>query len=734
MQGHTDNTPSDGTSSSEVGRSAAMPHAILENNLNDTVSYRDFFHAFGYSDTDTIHFRMFNDKDKAAPGKNYCVELQFVDSIIETLHAQNNQDCGVFFVVNGGGDTDKEVKRSGIARACFIDKDDCTLEEQLDLLNAFPLEPSIVVRTSKSLHAYWITPGGGIGYFRELQERFIQYFRSDIKIKNESRVMRLYGFDHCKADPVRVRLIKFNPELTYTQRQLHEALPLLSKPAATTKRRTERTEDELIPHGQRHYYVMEQLGHYVAKLPDSSGDVILQALYQDFMDNCQSIPEDSFEKFRREYLPTINKYLGDMAANKKDPDYYKHARRAWLLENPGRDWDNDGGTWEAAEAALLKHPEVMTAARSGTKQEQNGVQRSESNAQDKTGTVTEEEILAAVVSMADIEEEQVYWMSYPRMPRGEVTLLAAPGGTGKGFAVASWLAGLTHGRAPDIMPECVPFKSEPEKVLYLTTEDSAGKVIKPRLTQAGADMSKVQFIDKGSPIIQQIDFADENRILDTLLRKVQPTLVVFDPLQSFLPEKTRMSERNQMRRTLNNLSVFSEKYGTTFLIFCHLNKRDTTDARQALADSSDLWDIARSVIFIGRTGEGDTLYLSHEKSNYAAPAHTELFRIDEPGKAVHVGYSEKRFADYAAAAVRSTRGAPQREEAKEIIVNALMAAPDKCMKTAELEELCIASGVTAGTLKRSKAELNKEGIIKMYSYGFGDDKTWYIGLREEGRS
>ncbi len=50
----------------------------------------------------------------------------------------------------------------------------------------------------------------------------------------------------------------------------------------------------------------------------------------------------------------------------------------------------------------------------------------------------------------------------------------------------------------------------------------------------------------------------------------------------------------------------------------HTNKRPGVSGRGRLADSPDLWDIARSVLMMGRcknSTEGQ-IYLSHEKSSY----------------------------------------------------------------------------------------------------------------------
>lgn len=211
-----------------------LEQSILNNDLNGQVSYYDFFHALGYADSEKYFFRIFRDKGTAEEKKNSAQNRETLprnlDYELRSLHALNEKDCGIFYVVNGGGQTDAASKKNGKPRAQFIDFDDFPFEEQIEKLNGFPLEPSIIIKTRKSLHCYWLLDDGAqFDYWEEVQKRLIQYFGSDPVIKNPSRVMRLYGFEHRKSDPVMVTLIKYDPALRYNQRQFHEALPRLEK-------------------------------------------------------------------------------------------------------------------------------------------------------------------------------------------------------------------------------------------------------------------------------------------------------------------------------------------------------------------------------------------------------------------------------------------------------------------------------------------------------------------------
>ena len=319
--------------------------SLLDSNLNEAVTYREFFRAFGYLDNDPVYIRTFNDRDNKQPGQNFSVPLFRLDSMLPALKSQNSQNRWIFFVVNGDGQSDSKVKH---ARAQFMEIDSLPMEEQLKLISFFPLEPSIIIRTRKSLHCYWLLNDGQIKFFRELQQRLAQHFNSDPTIQNESRVMRLYGFEHRKADPVVVRLIKFNPELRYTQRQLHEVLPRLK----ARQHRNPAPAGEIIPEGQRHYYVIRKIGEFVTKLGSSADDESILAMVEaDFFRHCENAGNVNMDSFRQKYLKAIADFRTRTEAEEKDTGFYSYALKAWKRENPGKAFDSASTSWEEVRNA-----------------------------------------------------------------------------------------------------------------------------------------------------------------------------------------------------------------------------------------------------------------------------------------------------------------------------------------------------------------------------------------------
>ena len=196
------------------------------------IPVEEFLRPF-FDPGEKVRLRIFDDR-KLGTFRGLKLEstLPGIRDMLDTLHKHNAQNRGVFFVVNAGGHEDSEITR---VTAQFVECDDISLKAQWEQLQAFPVEPSIIVKTRKSLHAYWLMQDADLAAFRRVQKRLIAHFDGDKSCINESRVLRLPGFLHCKAEPLSVQCVKFNPELRYTQAELEAVLPKVEDEPAQPK-------------------------------------------------------------------------------------------------------------------------------------------------------------------------------------------------------------------------------------------------------------------------------------------------------------------------------------------------------------------------------------------------------------------------------------------------------------------------------------------------------------------
>lgn len=341
----------------------------------------------------------------------------------------------------------------------------------------------------------------------------------------------------------------------------------------------------------------------------------------------------------------------------------------------------------------------------------------------------------------EVEEEEAEYLFPNYIPKGELTILAADGGVGK---TTLWVhlaavisAGheciMDHGDPEALDP--VPFEElenmvnsrETGTVIFFSSEDSVAKTLRRRLRKAEADTDKVLFLSpEDGEVFDQIKF--DSPMLKAIIERYKPKLVVFDPLQSFLPPKLQMASRNEMRQCMTHLVSICHSVGSTCLVVAHTNKRHGAYGRDRIADSADVWDLARSVLMLGKTDIKGIHYLSHEKANYSALCKTILFSIDD--ELMHFeGLSDQRDAEYRQALEKATYSAPMKGEAEKQIMEIL--ADGEAKKVADIDEAMIAGGTSRSTLRRAKEQLKKDKKIRCYPLGKGKNRNWYIVKNEQ---
>ncbi len=328
-----------------------------------------------------------------------------------------------------------------------------------------------------------------------------------------------------------------------------------------------------------------------------------------------------------------------------------------------------------------------------------------------------------LVSVSDVEEKEVEWLVWEYMPKGQINILAGDGGSGKTTSWCGLAAAVSNGTKVFFEAESPFIKREPQKVMFFSSEDSLEYTLKARLRKAGANLDNIYSTSLRDERFSQIKF--NSIMLKDLIKEVDPALVIFDPIQAFIPPDIQMGQRNAMRSCLNPLIGLGEEYGTTFLIVVHTNKRQGVYGRNRIADSADVWDIARSVLITG-TAKDNMRYLSHEKSNYGEPGRTVLYTIED-GIAVFKEYCDKHDADFVKERDLSAYQAPQRQNAEAFILDFLKNGKKP---TAELDEAAKVAGISNATLSRAKTALRERGLMGMKSEGYGQNKAWYCYLIE----
>lgn len=222
---------------------------------------------------------------------------------------------------------------------------------------------------------------------------------------------------------------------------------------------------------------------------------------------------------------------------------------------------------------------------------------------------------------SSVSKKDVDWLWYPYIPYGKITLVEGDPGEGKSTFMLHIAALLTKGMA---MPDGynVP---HPANVIYQCNEDDISDTIKPRLTDAGADCSRVAYIldDDNSLTL------DDERI-ETTISKTKARLFILDPLQSYLVQDGDMQSAGRMRGLLGKLSVIAAKHQCAIVLIGHMNKASGNKNLYRGLGSIDIAAIARSILMVVRDpNESETRYMIPIKSSLAPEGSAVGFRFDK---------------------------------------------------------------------------------------------------------
>lgn len=292
------------------------------------------------------------------------------------------------------------------------------------------------------------------------------------------------------------------------------------------------------------------------------------------------------------------------------------------------------------------------------------------------------------------------WLWYPYIPVGKITLLTGEPGDGKSLFILNLIALLTAGKK-------LPDKSKARKpinAIYQSVEDNPEDTIKPRLLKAGADCDRVYCFRKETGLFLN----DQN--LENAVSESKAKLVVFDPIQSFLPDNVDMMNAGNMRNIMNHLTEIAENCKCAIVLICHLNKGNGGKNLYRMLGSIDIAAAARSILMINRDDSDAELRTISQIKNNLAPVGTDIvFRLSKKNGFIWEMPHEKNDA---------SAGSPI-NRAKEILLQRLENGE---VKTKDMLDQMCAAGISKCTTRRAMLELR----IKSFKSG----KAWYWKLPE----
>lgn len=194
-----------------------------------------------------------------------------------------------------------------------------------------------------------------------------------------------------------------------------------------------------------------------------------------------------------------------------------------------------------------------------------------------------------------IEAKDISWLWYPYFPAGKITIVQGDPGEGKTTMMLQMAALLTRGKP---MPDGSEIP-EASSVIFQGAEDGVSDTIKPRLIEAGADCSKIAFIDpeEGRPL----SLGDSR--FERAIRETGAKLLIIDPLQAFLTADPEFQRKGSFRNVIGRLGRAAESTGCAVVLIGHMNKNGSGKSIYRGLGSIDAAAAARSVLLVGRDAD-----------------------------------------------------------------------------------------------------------------------------------
>ena len=311
-----------------------------------------------------------------------------------------------------------------------------------------------------------------------------------------------------------------------------------------------------------------------------------------------------------------------------------------------------------------------------------------------------------LVSVSDIKKERVEWFIPGYIPKGTITIIGGDGGLGKTSLWCNIASAISNG-TPCVLQENNDVLCPQGEVIYFSGEDDTARVLRPRLEQNGANLDNIKTLPMGDDSFTSLFIG--GALIEGIIEARRPMLVIFDPIQQFI-KNADMSKRNDMRQIMTNLSKLGKKYGTTFILVMHTNKRDKIGSfRDKLSDSADLWDIARSVIALGRNQNNEN-FITHEKSNYGIRQNAILYHI-ENGKIIRdsIETERKTYVELMGGKSKADK-TDMRSQCKNVYLDLLSSEKQTVKK--DLEDRLLTMGYSNNMIRQVYRDLIQEEKIE----------------------
>lgn len=225
-------------------------------------------------------------------------------------------------------------------------------------------------------------------------------------------------------------------------------------------------------------------------------------------------------------------------------------------------------------------------------------------------------------SMAEVELENLDWIWYPYIARGELTIFEGDPGLGKSYLAQMVAGAICDGRA---MPSVKKLRPVQGKVAYFDIENAAGSVTKKRLVENGVQNLR-DFYQEEEPFT-----VDDEPTLDLVydaIDRLRPVLVVFDTINTYMGGAD-LHNSGETQQAFKRFVDIARRFNCAVVVLRHLTKSSKERALYRGQGSIAFAGLARVVVTIGQhPEEPDQRVVAVTKINVARCPKALSFTIE----------------------------------------------------------------------------------------------------------
>lgn len=298
---------------------------------------------------------------------------------------------------------------------------------------------------------------------------------------------------------------------------------------------------------------------------------------------------------------------------------------------------------------------------------------------------------------SSVTAKKVDWLWYPYIPYGRITVVQGDPGEGKTTFVLNVAALLSTGQP---MPDTKNPVSA-QSVIYQSTEDGLADTVKPRLIEAGANCSRIAFINDSLEPLTLDDARIERAILET-----GANMLALDPLQAFVGKGADLHRANDIRPLMHRLACVAERTNCAVIIIGHMNKSVSAKGLYRGLGSIDITAAARSVLLVGRLRDEPAIRVMAQLKNNLAPEGKSIaFELDAMNGFRWIGHYDVSADDILSGEtpVEETKLI----QAQTIIQSILCVEPCLC---SHIYKICLERGISKRTVDAAKRVLGVKSM------------------------